>query len=137
MLWGEEEAGASKQTFLLPVLSFPGYQKDKLRGENCPQGPHRGSEPPSAWGQQVPGAPRRGAAVDGSETRRRKGRITEKGNRHCKTKTQEITSKAKSTQGKPLVWLLTSYGLSLTQQHEKSPKTANLSVWVNWSLCRG
>lgn len=55
MLWGEEEAGASKQTFLLPVLSFPGYQKDKLRGEKCCGVPR---DPTGAQSLQASGAGR-------------------------------------------------------------------------------
>lgn len=51
--------------------------------------------------------------------RKRKGRITEKGNMSCKTKTQEMASTAKSPWGKPPVWSLPSYSKSLTQQHQQ------------------
>lgn len=55
MLWGEEEAGASKQTFLLPVLSFLGYQKDELSGEKCCGVPR---DPAGAQSLQASGAGR-------------------------------------------------------------------------------
>lgn len=61
--------------------------------------------------------------------RKRKGRITEKGNTRCKTKTQEQASTAKSPWGKPPVRSLSSYSRLLTQQHQQALNRANLPVW--------